>query len=270
MNKFKALLLDIDGVLLNKEDDTPMSTWRLISKLINNDISVSFVTARPYGLTTHLINKIDNKGIHILDNGAFIIDNEKQRVYTNQTLRQNLVNKIFAKIINIDNIRFGISGQKYFYANHNYFTHLKYMPSKNIMSLKNLKLDSLSVNSIWIRDINEADAKKLQNMFDKKVYFHTIFQKKENLYSLFIHPSKTSKSSSTDKLSKIIDIPTKEMVFIGDSIVDLKSMQKVGFSVATANAPIEIAEHCNIVTKNKYSLGLEEALYQVWPWLKET
>lgn len=262
MKKHKTLLLDIDGVLLNKEEDTNPLVWDLIDQLILKGINVSLLTARSFGLSSHLSKKIN--GIHIFDNGAVIKKGSKK--LHQKTLKPEVTKKALSVIgEDIPSVRLGISTIDTFYANEKYFEHLMgYMPSRDIKKMASFEENKDLASSIWIRDLSEEKTKRLK---ENLLNFDCVFfadKNNEGSYSFFIHPKFTNKADSIDELSKITNIDCKEMVFIGDSKADIDSLKKVGLAVTVANAPKEVSECCHLITQEEYSLGLIEAIKNIW------
>lgn len=64
-----------------------------------------------------------------------------------------------------------------------------------------------------------------------------------------------------DKLSCYLDIidrlslDAREVCFVGDDLIDLQVMRRVGFSVAPPNAVSEVKQHADLVTDHSGGLG---------------
>jgi len=56
------------------------------------------------------------------------------------------------------------------------------------------------------------------------------------------------KIAALDELTTALGISAAECAFVGDDVPDLPLLQKVGFSVAVANAVSAVREHCNHTT----------------------
>ena len=63
------------------------------------------------------------------------------------------------------------------------------------------------------------------------------------------------KPAALDALVKRLDTDLAHCVFVGDDLPDLPLLQRVGFSVAVANAVGEVREHCHYTTRAKGGFG---------------
>lgn len=251
---YQALLLDIDGVLLDKEDDTLPETWLALNKLTDYKIPVAFVTARPYGLTSHLIKKLNNRGTHVLDNGAFIYNPlDKISYYDNKIDKKitiSILGDVYAKS---SRARIGVSNGTCFYGNHKYYRNLKnYMPSQDIF-LYDQK--SYEANSIWVRDLDEDLTYEIESKFKKKTNIYQYIQH-EGLHSLFVHHLSVDKAEGVKKLAKVLNIELSKCIFIGDDLRDIPTLKLVGMPVCPSNACHEVISVCKYVAKFEFSRSI--------------
>ncbi|MFH2057821.1 MAG: HAD hydrolase family protein [Pseudomonadota bacterium] len=60
----------------------------------------------------------------------------------------------------------------------------------------------------------------------------------------------TNKAEALDKISITTGISTQKMAYIGDDLIDLPVMKRVGLAISVANACKEVKDHSDIVTIN--------------------
>ena len=70
-----------------------------------------------------------------------------------------------------------------------------------------------------------------------------------------IYADVSSKSAVLDRITKIYRVISEEICFVGDDLVDLGIMQKVGFSVAVFNACPEIKNSADYITQREGGRG---------------
>lgn len=261
--KYKALLLDIDGVLLNKEDDTDPKAWEAINNLIACGIQVSFVTSRPYGLASHLVKKISSNGIHIFENGNFIYEPKTRKAHKSKYLSRQLSKKIIESTeIHLGSIKIGYSLGDKFMVNENYFDNLKsYMPMNDYKKIDE-DLDNNYV-SIWLKDIPTDLSKKIIEIAENNAHISTYHQNKL-LDSIFIHPKASNKLDGARELSKLTGISLKSSLFIGNDSDDICLAHEVGLSATPANALGELKKISDVVSNYEYSLSVCDIIQSVW------
>ncbi|OGD78646.1 hypothetical protein A2368_01910 [Candidatus Collierbacteria bacterium RIFOXYB1_FULL_49_13] len=260
----KVLLLDIDGVLLNQEDDTKPKVWAELKKLISRGISVSFVTARPYGLSAHLIDKLGTKsGIHIFENGNFIYEPSKQEIHGGLYLDSQTSQTIMDVVSNqLDHIRFGYSQGKVFFANLKYFNELiGYMPKIAYDLFESF--DNKNKISFWVKDIHEIIGKELTSKLGNEITIYS-YEQRDHLFSFFIHPKSGNKLEGVKILSKSLGVRLADMVFIGDDTKDVELAKSVGLSFAPLNATDDMKQAATFVSTKLYSEVILDAISRLW------
>jgi 3-deoxy-D-manno-octulosonate 8-phosphate phosphatase (KDO 8-P phosphatase) len=63
------------------------------------------------------------------------------------------------------------------------------------------------------------------------------------------------KIAALDELTTSLDISAAECVYVGDDVPDLPLLQKVGFSIAVANAVTVVREQCDHTTRARGGYG---------------
>ena len=63
------------------------------------------------------------------------------------------------------------------------------------------------------------------------------------------------KIAAFDKLVASLNISDAECVFVGDDIPDLPLLEKVGYSIAVANAVSDVSDHCDYTTRARGGFG---------------
>lgn len=261
--KYEALLLDIDGVLLNKEDDTDPKAWEAINDLIARGIQVSFVTSRPYGLASHLVKKISGNGIHVFENGNFIYEPKRRKVHKSKFLLKQISKKIIERTKKyLGSIKIGYSTGDKFLVNENYFDKLKsYMPINDYKKI--VENQSQNHISIWLKDIPTDLSNKIIEIVKNNARVNTYHQDKF-LDSIFIHSQTSNKLDGAKKLSELTGISLESSVFIGNDLDDIFLAKEVGLSAAPANALDDLKKVSDVVSNYNYSHAVADIIQKVW------
>ena len=85
---------DLDGTLLNSQQQTSTYTNQTIEKLVNQGMLFSYATARSYYSAKPATKGLSAKIPLILYNGAFIIDNQSQEILVSNFFLKEEVNDL--------------------------------------------------------------------------------------------------------------------------------------------------------------------------------
>ena len=85
---------DLDGTLLNRQQQTSTYTNQTIEKLVNQGMLFSYATARSYYSAKPATKGLSAKIPLILYNGAFIIDNQSQEILVSNFFLKEEVNDL--------------------------------------------------------------------------------------------------------------------------------------------------------------------------------
>jgi len=257
--QIKALLLDIDGVILNKETDTNPNLWVKLNEIKGSGVPVSFLTSRPYAFCTHILDKFDSASTHVFDCGGYILNTADSSVNHSAILSYSLIEKLVAYFKQNDpQSKFGLSVGKNFYTNARYLENLNnYMPTKTVSLLPEQTVEN--ANSVWIRDalpetaefVNDA-AKGLDIIF--KSY------EDEGKHSMFILPKEATKLNGAKILSQATGLDLNDAMYIADEDSDIEVLKEVGYAACPANASENVKEVCAYISPLEYSKGIIKVL----------
>ena len=85
---------DLDGTLLNSQQQTSTYTNQIIEKLVDQGMLFSYATARSYYSAKPATKGLSAKIPLILYNGAFIIDNQSQEILVSNFFSKEEVNEL--------------------------------------------------------------------------------------------------------------------------------------------------------------------------------
>src|SRR5476651_1289943 len=96
MQKYKALICDVDGTLIPlKRDGMPSEKVRKTIIAASNHIHVGVATSRPYHLVHHIISHLHLHGPSIISSGAQIMDCATKQVFSQHAFTLEEIQKIY-------------------------------------------------------------------------------------------------------------------------------------------------------------------------------
>lgn len=245
--KMKTLYVsDLDGTLLNRQQQTSTYTNQTIEKLVDQGMLFSYATARSYYSAKPATKGLSAKIPLILYNGAFIIDNQSQEILVSNFFLKEEVNDL-AHYFN----------QKDFYpivyAFINEQEKFSYISSKStkqqldFISTRNDERKNPVENDLYQGDVFYvsciASKKQLESFYhDLKDRYQCLFSK--DIYSqdwwLEILPKKATKAHAILQLKDYLKC--EKVVVFGDGLNDLSMFEIADESYAVENACKELKE----------------------------
>ncbi|MCU6737331.1 HAD family hydrolase [Clostridium ammoniilyticum] len=237
---------DLDGTLLNSQQQTSTYTNQTIEKLVDQGMLFSYATARSYYSAKPATKGLSAKIPLILYNGAFIIDNQSQEILVSNFFLKKEVNEL-AHYFN----------QKDFYpivyAFINEQEKFSYISSKStkqqldFISTRNDKRKNPVENNLFQGDVFYvsciASKKQLESFYyDLKDRYQCLFSK--DIYSqdwwLEILPKNATKAHAILQLKDYLKC--EKVVVFGDGLNDLSMFEIADESYAVENACEELKE----------------------------
>ncbi len=253
MNKIKAIILDLDGTLLDDNEEIGNYTKEVL-KSIKDDVKIILASARQFCRIKPYLNElslIDINNYSICLNGALVVDNTEKILHSSY-INPNIVCKIDKNVLNHHNeikwIYYTSSERvlKKDIYNINYFTQ------KNII----YKIVGIS-NKETIHNFKKCSTSDISNIAE----FSSSTPKRIEIVS-----KGTDKLNSTKLLLEKLGIDKENCIAIGDGENDIPILQYVGYGVVMKNAPTNIKEKVKKITKytnNEDGVGkmIEEMYY---------
>lgn len=114
-----------------------------------------------------------------------------------------------------------------------------------------------------IKSFNSADGLGLRLLMDSGIQVGIITGRRskalgfrcKNLGISLLFEGITDKAKALDNISKTTGISKQKMAYVGDDLIDLPAMKRVGLGISVANACPEVKDHSNIVTINNGGHG---------------
>ena len=245
MNNIKAIILDLDGTLLDDNKKISDKTIEFL-KQIKEDIKIipasarQFCTIKPY---LEKLDLLDDNNYTICFNGSLIVNNKEKELFSSY-IDKNVVIKIDDFIL--DN---NIDWTYYLYDSRllrNDISNIDEFVNKN----KIYKIVGISTPEV---------IDKIRNNLPKCILDNLEITSSELNRIEFVNKGMT-KVKAIELLLNKLDIDKEKVVAIGDGDNDIDMIKYVGCGIAMLNSPEIVKENADIVTKRSNN---EDGVYYV-------
>lgn len=263
MKKIKAILSDVDGTLSDFNSVILPEVKPLIKKLQDKNIRFSLATGRPYyGSVKKIEKNLEITGVHILQNGATILDTINNKILLQQSISQISVEKIINYLLK-QKLIFSLE------ANNNVYISKILKENAFYPEVPNKPLEDFNNKESILKMVIYARANKLNeegmNVHKKNLQKICIDISAHNfrMYDFFgmdITSEKATKHTGVLEYLKLLNFEPDEVVAIGDGYNDYPLFTACGFGIAMANAPKELKDIAKLVVPTVNEGGMVEAL----------
>ncbi|TCT12260.1 hypothetical protein EDC18_11231 [Natranaerovirga pectinivora] len=253
---YKILALDMDDTLLRKDLTISEKNKDAIKKAAEKGVKIVFCSGRSSKSMINYINNLNGYNCNeylISYNGAMVLNLKDKATLFNKYVEKEYVLKLvdYGRTNNL-NIQLYIDDNvvvEKFDERTKQYEVLSGLPVKQVKDLKEVS-DKGSLKVLINNDENILNELKTEldellgndlNIFFSKPYYLEFLNKKAN------------KGIGLLELAKLIDIPLKDIIAIGDSFNDISMIEIAGLGVAIGNAHEKVKKIANYVTKNDHN-----------------
>lgn len=277
----KLFAIDMDGTLLDKNDQVSKSTKEAITRLNESGVNTVLCSGRVMTSLEAISKKLNIDNPMVANNGA-IVKLNKEKILTNHPLEDDHLKELI-NFCHDHKFIYHFYDEDTFYSNRLDFDRLYHLREDSDYGLnyqcnisisnnpyQDLKEKGNSANKILIGCLKshpygvEKANKIIKEEFKDKLYVTS-----SGIGSLEIMEPKVNKWNGILKLAEFLGIDNEEIASIGDSYNDLPmiSNSHLGFAMGNANEEVKkIASH--IVADNN-STGISEAADVILKFNKE-
>jgi len=262
----KMLVVDLDGTLLNHDDQISIENIKAIKKAQDLGVRFCIATGRPEQLVKSFVKTLNYEDDLIMYNGSVI-----GHPFKNERLLSYEIDKTYFK----DLLDYGLNHQKVMliYTKNAIFSEPNYRVDYFTSLNEELPLDQRAVFKRIIPHIdllmNDEINKVLFVENNQDDYDHTMsrFSHMKELnfvrsqhYFIDINHHESSKGNAVEFLAKKWGIELKDVMVIGDQENDISMLKIAGKSVAVDNASSYVKSFCHHVVKPNHKNGVAEAI----------
>ncbi|MBP2241057.1 Cof subfamily protein (haloacid dehalogenase superfamily) [Cytobacillus eiseniae] len=262
---YRLLAINIDGTLLQSSGRLHKSTKEAIEYVQDKGIYVTLVTSRSYPSAKKVAKALKINSLLVAHSGAYIAGPHEKPIYV-----QRIVEDVTYEIVRLlegFQCQIRLVHEKYALANKSRLNHN--MMAKTVFTSG----DPIFYSQQFVESISEtileepvtpskieAYFEDAEDLNDVKAAIQGTFGEVDivqlNELRFDIMPAGVSKLNGLLYLADHLGIARNEMVVIGDGIDDLQMIESAGLGVAMGNAPVEVKQAADWVTRPNDQQGV--------------
>lgn len=259
----KLIGIDMDGTLLNSNNEISPRTKKAIQKASDAGVKIVLATGR---ILSSAINYLDILGIKkpiIASNGAVLIDEHRNKIFES-SLNMEVVEKVM-NIGELNNIYYHFYDEDTFYSNIYVEEVIKFYKTQGNIEENKVKFnifkekqeitnnDSLNIYKFMFLDEDIYKLSLLRNELEKLEDINVCSSWMNNVE---VMGKEVSKGRSLEYLCKKLNILPEEVITIGDNENDISMLNYAGMGVAMGNSIEEVKSIADIITLNNDEDGV--------------
>lgn len=258
----KLIALDLDGTLLNDNQNIDNKTISILKKIKDRGIKIVLCSSRPFYRMKKFLKylNLDCEGQYTISfNGGLILENGNEKILFITNFKPTEVSEIIEVGINA-NMKVLLYERTNIIANKEDEVYRMKNPDSSfeVRDFSNLDFNNLIIYKILFLNEEEEIVK-----MRKKMPLHI-----ENKYkvtsshprNIEIVPKINTKALGLEKICKILGVVPNEIAVFGDNENDIDMFEYAGYSVAMGNAIDSIKDMADFVTLSNDEDGVAYAI----------
>jgi len=266
--KYKLVVTDMDGTLLNSEKKISEGNLKTIKTLKSRGVKFVIATGRLDTMIKSYLKQIENDTPVICCNGALIRNSLKNEFYYANDIDNESCLKV-SEICNKYSVPFILYCEETVYSNSVNFK------IKSLYDYNSKVSDEYKVKIRITSDIfNEVNGKerifKILVIIDDNKLFEQVKNEINSLEGLVAYKSDVNfldvmhsgvdKGDALNKLAQIMNISREEIIAIGDNHNDVGMLKNAGYSIAMENGEKVAKDAADYITCSNDEDGVAKAL----------
>lgn len=267
MTKIKLLILDIDGTIAGMSNQINETIIQSIEKIKNKGIQVGLATGRMYCSALRFYHTIKGDLPIIAYNGAWIQNPKDEEIYSHIPLPKEIALELLEYYQQPEwqdevEVHFYLDDQLYVQTvteNTQYYCQRSQVKPNLVEDLHSLlKVNPTKVLALCHNpDLTKKLALDLQQRYPKEKVFLT---QSNPIYLEATHSSVNKGNAIKYLAQKVLNVSPQEIMAIGDNFNDLTMLEYAGISIAMGNAPDEVKQKVDWVSKDVENDGVKVAI----------
>ncbi|MDD2494478.1 MAG: Cof-type HAD-IIB family hydrolase [Tissierellia bacterium] len=269
--KYKMVVTDLDGTLLNDEKKISEKDIYTLNKLHDKGVKIVVATGRNYFMAKNLTQQIKNiDPIILANNGAIVRRSNTDEVIGYNYLKPDIFEKIYElgiefglyPVLHVDEY---LNGYDMIYEKENFEeTYLGYIKKDDIRAKHKDFNANILTNILAVCYLEEFE--KLNEFYNEinkfnKGEFNSICNKNISKRALleFLHVD-GCKWRALEKYIKTLNIEPEEIISFGDDNNDIEMLKNSGVGVAMKNGTEEVLKAGKIISEydnNNFGVSVE-------------
>ena len=258
LKNIKLIVFDLDGTLLNDENQVGKETQKLVGKLKDKGVKFSFATGRLHNSITEFAELLNITSPLISLDGAMVKSHPDGKIYCSNYISEKYLKKIMY-IAERHVAKMALCHADAVYYSEYDVVIPQVLDKYGARFHEVTSYDGFEDKTLEI--VVTSDYKQAVQAVEKAVSFPRFLGLRTNFYKtrtsgkyyfLEIRKSGASKGTGLNKLRKILKIKKKETAALGDWYNDRELLKHAGVKVALQNAVPEIKKIADIITKRDH------------------
>ncbi len=263
--KYKLLVLDIDGTLLDNEGEISKRTYAALMKVQQMGVRIVLASGRPTFGVRPLAEKLelDRYGGYILSyNGGQIFDATSEELFFEKRINPELL-AYLEKKAKKNNFAIFTYHENFILTDQPENPHIQREAMLNGMEVRGTDLFAIEVDfnpckCVLVSDDEEALTGLETHWKRRLAGVLDVFRSEP--YFLEVVPHFINKGNTLGVLLSELNILPEEVIAIGDGVCDVTMLQLVGLGVAMGNAPDSVRRCADFVTASNIEDGVAVAV----------
>lgn len=267
--KYRLLVLDVDGTLLNSEHQISKRTVLTLRKVQQMGVQVVLSSGRPtYGILplAKILDLASYGGYIIPYNGSQIIDMRDGRVLFEKRIAPDMVPYVerkadqygFDLMTYAEDVVVTNNAQNDHIINEARINGMKLWPVEDI----SIGIDFNPSKLVLVSD-DPASIDELEQRWERRLSGTLDVMRSEDFY-LEVVPSGVSKANTLGVLLEMLGVKTEEVIAMGDGVSDVGMIQQAALGIAMGNARDSVKRCADRVTLSNDEDGVAVALEKIF------
>lgn len=266
MYNIKMIGIDLDGTLLNKQNEISIENIEAIRHCIKKGIIVYLVTGRPYSFTKYIARQIADDMNIIASNGGICEIGKQCKEYV---IGENQVHAII-DVLELSTAHAFFKGKYSYYSHNKYdkrflYDHMNSLfdSDLNVTSHTSLSWEAMrtEVHDVTKVLVYDEDVEQFARLRKKIECIGNIEVTDYQPISFDITGEYVNKGNALLAVMQEEGIKKEEFMAFGDSHNDLSMFACAGVSIAMSNAENTIKEYCDETMDNVDFTGVAKGIH---------
>lgn len=237
----RLVALDMDGTLLNEDQEISKANQEAITKARENGVHVVLSTGRPFIHVEEYARSLELNSFIITVNGGEIWDSNGNLLERNLLQVEEI--KMMWDLKNRHQTKFwALTVEKVFRED---------FPEETALN-----------EHQWLKFGFDVEDDDVRNTIVQELNKHKLQVTNSSLTNLEVNPYGISKANALEKVCKRIGITMDNVMAVGDSLNDIAMIESAGIGVAMGNAQETVKKAADWVTSTNNEDGVAKAILQ--------
>ena len=287
---YKIIAIDLDGTLLNSKGEVSIENRNAIKAATEKGIEVVLASGRVSDSVLNIAKDIGADKYFICGNGSMIYDIQKDEIVYENVIDKNKILKLI-QMCDENSIYYSIYTEEAVISKSiNYHVAVYNYENTKKTNEKKTRINIVEDVYKYVENSSTDRYLKMTICDNSRIIFNSIIRKLKNITGIDIlevsHMSRKHIMSGTDdvelnyyytevtnrnvdkwyalmELSKIKNIPTEEIMAIGDNMNDFLMIKNSGKGVAMGNSNPIVKEIADYITEDNNESGVAVAIEDI-------